>query len=197
MSELEKHLKKALKYYDDKDFEESVYWYTRCIAIRPDDAELYADRGVAHFHQGKLQESLADMNTAQELEPKRGYRYSSRAYIKDAMGDTAGAVEDYKIAVKLDPEDAIAYNNLGLLEEKLGRHNQARAFFEFADALAQKEAGDKGEPQAPTEYPTNIQSKINRDRREDDRSVLGEMSGVFTSKSTFKEFITFIRNGFK
>lgn len=195
MKDYDKFLKKAQEQYADKDFEGSVYWYTRCISLRPDDAELYAERGVAHFHLNKLEDSLADMNRAQELEPERSYRYSSRAYIRDAMGDTAGAVEDYKTAVKLDPQDAIAYNNLGLLEEKLGRHTQARIFFDFADALAKEDSQTPAG--APTEYPTNIQSEINRERRSEDRSVLGEMSAVFKSKKTFKEFLTFIRNGFK
>jgi len=196
MDDYGKYLKKAQKSYAEKDFEKSVYWYTRCIAIRPDDAELYSDRGVAQFHRGNKREALADMNRAQELEPHRSYRYSSRAYIKDAMHDTEGAVEDYRIAVKLDPEDAIAYNNLGLLEEKLGRHNQARVFFEFADALAKKESG-MPTPPTDTQYPTNIQSEINREKKEQSSTLLNEMAEVFRSKSTFKEFLTFIRNGFK
>ena len=45
-----------------------------------------------------------------------------------------------KKAIKLDPEDAVAYNNLGLLEEKLGYEEQAKRRFEIADALVKDEA---------------------------------------------------------
>ena len=47
------------------------------------------------------------MDYALGLEPNNPYRYSSRAYIKDWIGDIKGAIADYEVAVKLDPEDSI------------------------------------------------------------------------------------------
>ncbi|HKK40332.1 MAG TPA: tetratricopeptide repeat protein [Cryomorphaceae bacterium] len=192
MSSKYKFEKKAIDAYNGKDFENAVYWYSRAISISPDDAELYSERAVAYFHRKMLKESLADMDRAQELEPKKPYRYSSRAYIKDAMGDTPGAIEDYKIAVELDPEDAVAHNNLGLLEEKLGHMAQAKAMFDLADALAKNESGSDD----PADYrPKNIQREIEQEKTK--KSVSSEMLNVFRSREGFKEFVSFIRNGFK
>jgi len=191
MRSKDKFEKKAIKSYRDRDFEKAVYWYSRAISVNPENAELYAERGVAYFHRKMLQEALADHDKARELEPKRAYRYSSRAYIKDAMGDTMGAIEDYKVAIELDPEDAVAHNNLGLLEEKLGHTAKSQALFELADAMA-KNQNSKG---APIEQPTNIQKEIEDEKK--GKSLLSEMAKVFKSRSSFREFVTFIRNGLK
>lgn len=191
MSKKENYVQKAEKFYDEKKFEDAIYWFTRAISERSGDAELYSERAVAHFHNGDLKSSLSDMNRAQELEPERAYRYASRAYIKDAMGDVKGAVEDYEIAVKLDPEDAVAHNNLGLLQEKLGYHQQAKVLFDFADELA-KEGLKPGES---PKMPKNIQREI--DETKEKSSVSKEVSKALTTKKGFSEFLTFIRNGFK
>ena len=54
--------------------------------------------------------------------------------MKQASGDTHGAIADYKKALELDPEDAVTWNNLGLLEEQLGQE-QARERYRVSDEL--------------------------------------------------------------
>ncbi|MCH2213889.1 MAG: tetratricopeptide repeat protein [Flavobacteriales bacterium] len=192
MSSKYKFEKKAIEAYQAKDFENAVYWYSRAISVSPEDPELYSERGVSYYHRKMLPEALDDMNRAQQLQPEKPYRYSSRAYIKDSMGDTEGAIEDYKIAVKIDPEDAVAHNNLGLLEEKLGRMAQAKAMYELADALAKNESRS-GKPE--NYQAKNIQKEIEKEKVQ--RSLSNEMINVFKTKERFKEFLRFIRNGFK
>jgi tetratricopeptide (TPR) repeat protein len=196
MSNKGKYIQKAHKFYSDKKFEDAIYWYSRAVAEDDRDPDLYSERAVAYFHNKQLKESLADMDRSQELEPKNAYRYSSRAYIKDAMGDVNGAVEDYRVAVKLDPEDAIAHNNLGMLEEKLGYHNKAKTLLNFADDLAKNDPGHaSGSDGDAPKQPENIQREI--DQKKSDGSLMGEMGKVFGSKKGFKEFVGFVKNGFK
>jgi len=190
MSDKDNHIKKATKFYNDGKYQDSIYWFSRAIALDSKNSELYAERGVAYYHLGDLKKSLEDLNTAQELEPDRPYRYSSRAYIKDALGDVEGAIKDYEKAIELDPEDAVAHNNLGLLEEKLGHTKKAKVLYNFADSLAKDQFGDQN-----FQRPENIQSKIDREKRE--TSLSKEMSKALTTKKGFSEFLTFIRNGFK
>lgn len=191
MSNIEKSIEKAEKFYAEHKFKDAIYWYTRALSLSP-NADIYSERAVSYFHNDQLKESLEDMNRAQELEPERPYRYASRAYIKDAMGDVEGAIRDYEKTIELDPDDAIAHNNLGLLIEKLGHHQKAKVFFDFADAIAKKEQGDET---ARAERPRNIQSDMNKDRKEP--SLRDEALKVFTSADQFKEFLRFIGNGFK
>jgi len=44
--------------------------------------------------------------------------------------------ENYEKAIELDPEDAVSYNNLGLVEEKMGRKEKAQQHFSRADSLS-------------------------------------------------------------
>ncbi len=190
MSNKDTHLKSGQEFYQNKDFAKAISSFSKALELDPNDADLFSTRAVAFFHLGDAPASLQDMNTAQSLEPKNPYRYSSRAYIKDSMGDTHGAVEDYEMAIKLDPQDAVAFNNLGMLQEKLGYKTKADTLFKFADDLA------KGET-SPVEFdkPKNIQKEVEEEKSK--QSVSGEMRKVFTSRTAFKEFLSFIRNGFK
>lgn len=182
----------ATRHYRAGRYKEAIYWYTAAIASRPHDADLFADRAVAYIHAGDLREALTDLDRARELEPQNPYRYASRAYVRDAMGDVEGAVADYRHAIALDPEDAVAHNNLGLLEEKLGRGRQAKVLFDLADALAAQHPEPGAEP---TARPQNIQRHIDRTRRA--RTMWSEMMSVFTSRAAFDDFLTFVRNGFR
>jgi len=191
MSNIEKYIEKAERFYAEQNFKDAIYWYTRALSLAA-NADVYSERAVSYFHNDQLKEALEDMDRAQEMEPDRAYRYASRAYIRDAMGDVEGAVRDYEKAIELDPDDAIAHNNLGLLIEKLGYHQKAKVLFDFADAIAKKEQGDES---ATVERPRNIQSDLNKERKE--TSLRNEMLKVFTSADQFKEFLRFVGNGFK
>ncbi len=193
MSDKSKYYAKARKKYEAKEFGEAIYWYTRVIAEDGNDAEMFSERGVAYFHMGELDKALADLNSSKELEPENPYRYSSRAYIRDAMGDLEGAIADYEHAIQLDPDDAVAHNNLGMLEEKRGYHAKAKTLFEFADSL-DKDAQAAGMSAADLR-PKNIQKE--KEQNEAKQSLGREIKQVFTNKSTFKEFLKFIGNGFR
>lgn len=142
---------------------------------------------MSYFHLGDKENALADINRSLEIEPHYSYRYSSRAFIKEAFGDTAGAIEDYKMCIALDPDDAIAYNNLGLLEERQGYTQLAKKHFGIADKLAgvkpKERVNTKDNTSQNAEKNTPTKSQLIRD--------------IFTKRKTFKEFITFIRRGFK
>ena len=133
---------------------------------------------------------MSDLNQAIELDPVNAYRYSSRAYILDALGDTEAAVVDYLKAVELDPEDFVAFNNLGLLEEKLGRKAKAQSSFDQSDALMglKKKEGKYHFPEAP------LQQKLNEAK---DRSLLSSFKETFTSKEGWQSFYTFLRQKIK
>lgn len=191
MSSKSSFYQKARKKYEAKDFEDAIYWYSRVLAIDAADAEIHSERGVAYFHLGQMQKALEDLTRARDLEPANPYRYSSRAYIRDAMGDLEGAIADYEQAIKLDPDDAVALNNLGMLEEKRGYHAKAKTLFEFADTL-DRDANAEG---LKDMRPTNMQREINQATKS--KSLLGEVKEVFTKKESFKDFLTFIGNGFR
>ncbi len=100
--------------------------FTLAINVDPNQALIYSERGVTYMHLKRFDKAIQDMDTAVSLEPNNPYRYASRAFVKGAAGDVDGGIKDYEKAIELDPEDAISYNNLGLLQEKLGYDKQSK-----------------------------------------------------------------------
>jgi Tfp pilus assembly protein PilF len=203
---------KAHNSLKDGKIDKAIELYTKALLENPDDCNIISDRGVAYIHKNDQVNCLKDFNRGIELQPDYSYRYASRAYAKKHFGDIDGAVEDYEKAVELDPEDAIAQNNLGLLLEEKGYKKQAEERFKRADRLSKMEDGlygvinDLEKVDEPTDKSEKEQlpfQQLNQDSIEKERTTTEQMSRgvefkkVFTSRSQFKEFLNFIKNGFK
>lgn len=187
------------KKFEAKDFAGALNDYNKALESE-ENPSIYSERGVVWYYLGDKKKSLADMDHAASLEPDNPYRYSSRAYIKDWIGDIEGAIQDYERAVALDPEDSIAFNNLGLLQEKQGYVDKAKSNYERADKLEgvdellakiraeQKELHDKDIAKC-----ADSEGSMERDRI----SVFALLRSTFGSKNGWKEYLDFIRNGFR
>ncbi|AHM58605.1 hypothetical protein D770_01655 [Flammeovirgaceae bacterium 311] len=181
------------------NFKQSADELTEAIALAPDQAQLYSDRGISYFMLGDRENSFRDFNKAQELEPQNPYRYSSRAYVKDAFRDTKGAIADYQKALELDPEDAISYNNLGLLLEKVGYQKEARQHFEKADEIEGRKTGNNisGKQTAKQDKPAKAAEKkptvvSPTPKSKMTASHLGNtIKSIFTTRKGFQEFLQF------
>lgn len=203
----------AVKFMEQGKMKEALDALNLAIVSEPENPDYYSERGVVYFHLKNKMKSIADMNKAVDLQPDYSYRYSSRAYIKDWLGDLEGAIADYEIAIKLDPEDAIAYNNLGMLQEKLGYKKKANQYYDRADSIS-------GVTQRQKQFNTEeIDIKLSRSESLSeehqalkvqgiDKETFNETNNknqtkgkvfknVFSDKKTFKEFISFVKNGFK
>ncbi len=161
-----------------KRYEDAMNVWNLAIANFGDQPEFYAERGVCKFHL-RFKSAMEDLNKAVELDPENGYRYACRAYVKDKIGDTEGAIADYMKANELDPGNEITLNNLGLAEEKLGHTKRAREQFRKADQIAgvdhiTNKYFDQEEKAAPLS---------------DDKATIGtELRKMMSSKAEFKSF---------
>lgn len=193
---------------DQQKYDKALIAFNKALEKSPNNPIILSQRGVLYLHMNKKKNCLDDLNLALKFEPDNSYRYASRAYAKDFFGDLDGAIEDYEVAVKLDPEDAVAHNNLGLLLEKKGYQNKAQQKFEKADKLAKiekkifdqldKDEGGTKEVKEDSPSPSSGE-KLQPKKLEKEKSI---SSGklfiqVFTNKSVFVEFVSFIKNGFK
>lgn len=200
---LEQLIQKAQSLEKEGDYVHAVEYFSEAIKLSPNSADLYSWRGVVLFHLNKKYEALTDMNKAVELQPGYSYRYSSRAYVKADLRMTEEAIQDYQKCIELDPKDSVAYNNLGMLEEQLGRDQKAKRLFEKADRLSEtsKEKETIPEKEEAKQQTTDTNSEISSDTEEsleeETRTRWQIIKDVFTKKEKFKEFIQFIKNGFK
>ena len=169
------------------------------------DPDAMHDRAVCHFHCGDKGVALDWLNRAADVQPEYSYRYSSRGWMKQASGDTHGAIADYKRALELDPEDAVTWNNLGLLEEQLGYQEQARERYRVSDELLGilNEHGIDPESSAPAfeerpASPTPISGEEAQAADEDaaTKTFWGEIQRTVWTKEGRRELWTFVTNGF-
>jgi Flp pilus assembly protein TadD len=197
----------AHKLLNDGKVTEAIEAYSKALEINPDNADIYSDRGVAHLHNMDKIHCFADLNKAMDLQPNYSYRYASRAFAKNNFGDLAGAILDYEKAVELDPDDAVAQNNLGLLLEQQGYKKSAEARYARADKLSEQEDHlleviddldqEADVPRQETGAGSDIEVATIQEDEENSADNSREFKKIFTKKSQFKEFIRFIKNGFK
>ncbi len=185
--------------FEAKEFKEALTLYTKAIE-QEENPSLYSERGVVYYYLEEKEKSLADMNYAAELEPENPYRYSSRAFIKDSLGDVEGAIADYERAIELDPDDAIAHNNLGMLQEKLGYVEKAKKSFSHADTLAEVDQllEEVRSKRGYTPDPNAMEEKEPvQDEERQTLSVMALLRNTFLTKKGFKEYVQFVKDGFR
>ena len=102
-------LRKANEFYDKKNYQNSITTFEELLKIDKSNPDYFEKIGMCYFHSRNLILCLKNLNKAQKLDPNNPFRYSSRAFVKNGMGDVDGAIEDYNIAIHLDPQDAIAH----------------------------------------------------------------------------------------
>jgi tetratricopeptide (TPR) repeat protein len=181
--------------------EEALHDFDYLHVVEPYNSEFISDRAVVLHLLGKNQEALEEFDRAANLEPNNPYRYSSRAYFKDRIRDYEGAIEDYQKAIDLDPEDAISLNNLGLVEEKLGRKEQAQSRFNKADELVGYTP--KKRPSSPLERGKNdIENTLENpkvamaEKKVSLDFYLQTLRSIFFDATSRKGFFTFLSSFF-
>ena len=84
------HYLSGRKKFEAQDYAGALVDYNQAIK-EEENPSIYSERGVIWYYLQDKEKSLSDMDYALGLEPNNPYRYSSRAYIKDWIGDIKGA----------------------------------------------------------------------------------------------------------
>ncbi len=175
---------------------EAVEQLGQVIALEPDEALHYNNRGRILFTLDRHQEALADYTKAIELAPSAAL-YSSRSVVYLALGRTAATLADLNEAYDLDPSAdnllnrATFFANMGLAADGLSdmnkvvemqpenpRHRLARA--NLALALA---------PHQPNFYKTalaDIEKALELDPTEELRPKLIQLAGLIRGTGKYR-----------
>ena len=183
-------------------FAESLTDFDYLLNLLPKNADIYADRGLVRHFLRDAQGALSDFDMAQEIEPENPFRYACRAFIWAAVGNFENAINDYEKAIELDPDDAVAHNNLGLLQEKLGRNDIAQNHFKVADKLQGVVYSSQNNDLADKKIEISTEKSDNNNKIQNNQQKIAEKTSknsywsifreVFTEKDKFKEFLYFI-----
>lgn len=199
----------------EADYLSAIEILTSALPQSVDKKDLYYNRAVCYLNTAQFELAVFDFSKLIEIESNKAFNYSCRAFAKARTNDKKGAIKDYEKALELEPDNPITYNNMGLVQEEIGYIKQANKSFEQSDDLRKKEEANKV---------LNLQDNQNVKKEVEDRlekaklesteplpktvpvppvekeleKTKGELAKeIFTNKNTFKEFIQFIKNGFK
>jgi tetratricopeptide (TPR) repeat protein len=108
---------------------------TRVIVGRNSSREqvgdAYINRGQHHYEQKDYDKAIADFNRAIPLKPRwLAMAYGNRGNAYYAKGEDDKAIDSYDKAIELEPKYTAAFTARGLLYEKAGAVERARADYE-------------------------------------------------------------------
>ncbi len=157
---------RAYVYRQIQEFRQSLSDFNRAIALNPDYANAYNNRG--NLKDDKLNDSqgaLADYDRAIALNARDASAYNNRGTLKNyKLNDSQGALADFNRAIALNPKLAQAYNNRGVLKKgKLNDSQGALADFNRAIAL---------DPQYANAY--NNRGNLKDDKLNDSQGALAD-----------------------
>ncbi len=114
-----KHASIGKEYYDNKNYDSAIVYFTKAIENDSNNAMLYVERGKAKSKLSNHREAMTDFNSAIELDTALAVAYFKRGNCKSDLKDTRGAIKDYKQAIKFNPSYAKAYYNMAVMEIRL------------------------------------------------------------------------------
>jgi tetratricopeptide (TPR) repeat protein len=106
---------------------------SQAIAIEPNSAIAYAQRGEAYCHKGDIKHCVADFDEAMRIDPNDTSFIYLRGIARADQGDSDGAIGDLTKAIEQDPGATPAYVRRGQLYEAEG--DKARAAADYRSAL--------------------------------------------------------------
>ncbi len=111
--------------FDNKDFKQAVFFYTKAIDTNPGDTAAWCGRARAEVELEDFQGAIDDYSKSSELYPKNADTFFRRAYVKFYSRDIKGAIEDFTRAIKLNPKYSEYYRSRGYAKSVLSDYKGA------------------------------------------------------------------------
>ncbi|MCK6576545.1 MAG: tetratricopeptide repeat protein [Anaerolineae bacterium] len=112
----------------------------RFVALSPDVARAYYNRGVVLVKMGALGQAVANYDRAVELDPVFSDAYVNRGLAYRRIGDLTRALEDLNQALALSSSDSDIFVNRGIVYRQMERYDDAFADYDEAIRLNPNDA---------------------------------------------------------
>lgn len=119
----------------------SYYWDTatadslfrRAVDLTPNSARAHRYHAAHLRNLGRLDEALAEIRNARELDPLFAFSHVEEGLIHYMARDYARAIEQYELLLRIAPEYRHVHTFIGLAETQRGRYDEALAAFSRVD----------------------------------------------------------------
>ena len=117
-----------------KNMRASIADYDMAVALDPQAALTFNDRGIVYFQMGQYERARNDLNWALTLDPGEKLALFNRGLLHFELGQYAAAESDFGAFVKQEPEDGEAWRRRGQSRFSLG--NWDGAIDDYTKAIA-------------------------------------------------------------
>lgn len=115
----------GMRAFANKNYEQSVQFFTKYINQNPNDKVAYYNRGLANDYLNNFEWAIADYNKCLELDPQYVSAYVNRGYIYARQKKYDLAIRDYSNAIKIDSNKKLAYQNRAEVYQAMGKTKAA------------------------------------------------------------------------
>lgn len=130
VAEAAKTGQKAMKLFNEANWDEAVEEFSAGIAEDPSNPTLYFFRGLSHENNGNVEGALEDYQKAMKLKPDFILPYSRSGKIYARRRNHEKAEELYQKAVELGDQDITTLYNYAVVLMNLGQSQEAKTIFE-------------------------------------------------------------------
>lgn len=131
---------KGIKHYRSGEYDEAIKAFTSAIALNPNLAQAYNNRGNSYDKKAQYDKAIEDFNKAIALNPNDASTYLNRGKTSAGKAQYDKAIEDFGKAIALDQNLADAYYSRGLAYRKIDQYEKAIRDYDKAIALKPNDA---------------------------------------------------------
>eukprot|EP01090_Pellita_catalonica_P002413 TRINITY_DN119_c0_g2_i3.p1 TRINITY_DN119_c0_g2~~TRINITY_DN119_c0_g2_i3.p1 ORF type:complete len:258 (+),score=60.90 TRINITY_DN119_c0_g2_i3:73-846(+) len=132
MSKAQELKNKGNKFFSQKNYTEAIKWYTKAIAVDPNQAAFYSNRSAAYMGLNNPKDALKDAESCINAKPDWVKGHYRRALALMELERYSEAAKSFEKAVQLDPSN----------EDIKSKYNSAKDKARFAV----KKVDDDGNP---------------------------------------------------
>lgn len=145
----EQHLRTSVKEKASQgNYAMAISLLDELIAICPDNAADYNNRGLMYFRNNQIIEAFCDLSQALRINPCLDSAYNNRANCHAAQGDLSEAIADYDLALDINPANLRAWINQGITFRELELYDLALENLDIAliigDSLKERIYSERG-----------------------------------------------------
>jgi tetratricopeptide (TPR) repeat protein len=130
------HAAWCMRRYARHEFRLAIEDCDTALIAYPEDAEIYSNRGSAHFMLNEAILAISDFSAAIRLKPDNPNLHYNRATAYAALGEHAKAIDGFTDTIRFGPKFFPAYFNRGIVFERLGHPDNAIADYRKVLELA-------------------------------------------------------------
>ncbi len=188
---------RATAFLHKKDQLRSLADFNKAVELDPNYSFRYASRAFAKQNFGDIDGAVEDYRKAVDLDPDDAVAQNNLGMLLEQQGYKKEADERFKRADKLSKMENQLYDMMDDLEQGNSTSNSENSDndeelekeFEARTAKAEKESGASA--------PEAIEEEDPAESNDEKGKTSDELKKVFTSRKQFREFVRFIKNGFK